>query len=80
MSKKEKKFTGKSKKRTFFDRRVRIQGGSRVLSLGKIIPSGWEWVRLTKLNETAKSIVFRVELMELALVNAPVESDNTEGE
>jgi len=80
MDKKKKQFTGKSKKREFFDRRVRTQGGSRVLSMGKIIPEGWSYVRLRKLSETPESVVVRLERLELSLVNAPIEGDNTEGE
>lgn len=80
MSKTVKKFTGPYKRRDFFDRRVRMQGGSRVLSLGKFIPAEWAWVRVTKLMETPKSVELRFEQLELKPADAPTESDNQEGE
>jgi len=80
MNKKIKRFTGAYEPRSFFDRRVRVQGGSRVLSLGKIIPDDWGWVRVWKLDETPKSITVHFERLELKPVYAPVEGDNKEGE
>lgn len=80
MDKSVKKFTGAYEPRSFFDRRVRIQGGSRVLSLGKFIPEDWSWVRVMKLEETPKSVILHFERLELNPVDAPTESDNKKGE
>ena len=44
------------KARLFFDRKVRKEGGTRALSMGKIIPKGWLYVRLFPHAQTETQI------------------------
>ena len=57
----KKQFTGTSKSRTFFDRKVRHEGYTCSLSLGKIIPKDWSYVRLTKIGDDGHIITLRIE-------------------
>jgi len=47
---------GRKAHRTFFDRKVRHEGFSRTLSLGKIIPKNWLYVRIRKISEAHHKI------------------------
>jgi len=42
----KRQFKGGAEPRTFFDRKVRHQGYSRSVSLGKVIPKDWQYVRI----------------------------------
>ena len=48
------------KARTFFDRIVRIEGYTRTLSLGKILPKGWRYVRISVKSRTDDEILISV--------------------
>ena len=56
MSKKKRQFKGTATPKTFYDRKVRKVGYSRVVSLSKIIPENWAWVRMQTLNQTDGAI------------------------
>jgi len=50
---------GKSRKRQtppFFDRKVQAHGFTRLLSLGKVIPPDWRYVRIYVLRRTPDSV------------------------
>ena len=53
---KKKQFKGTSAPKTFYDRRVRKVGYSRVVSLSKIIPEDWAWVRMRVLNKAPDTL------------------------
>lgn len=57
----KRQFKGTSTKRKFYDRKVQDTGYTCVLSMGKIIPKGWTYVRMTKLHETDTSITIRID-------------------
>lgn len=54
-------FRGASKPRSFFDRKVQDTGYTRVLSLGKIIPKDWTYVRVTPLKKDKTTILLRID-------------------
>lgn len=56
MSKRTRQFTGTSAPKTFYDRKVRKVGYSRVLSMSKILPEDWAYVRMKVLNQTDGAI------------------------
>lgn len=80
MSNEKGKFTGTYHKRKSFDRKVVPLGNTRVLSLGKVIPKEWIYVRITPLNRTAKSIELLVELLLTREQNAQTKANDKEGE
>jgi len=57
----KRQFKSGPKTRTFFDRKVRQEGGSRVLSLSKLIPKDWTYVRIRLIRQTADYIQLDVE-------------------
>jgi len=59
--KKKRQFKGTSKARKFYDRKVLHYGHTRTLSLGRIIPKDWRYVRLkvTKKTPTQINLVIR---------------------
>jgi hypothetical protein len=57
----KRQFSGVTKPRAFFDRRVRVEGFTRSISMGKIIPKGWEYVRLTVKEKSDNKIVVQIE-------------------
>lgn len=56
MKKTKRQFRGTSLPKAFFDRKVRIVGYSRVLSISKILPEDWAYVRMRVLNKTPGSV------------------------
>jgi len=56
LEKKTRQFRETARKREFYDRKVREVGYTRVISLGKIIPEDWAYVRMRILNQTDESI------------------------
>ena len=56
MEKRKRQFKGTGERRTFFDRKVRKVGYSRVLSMSKLIPEDWAWVRMRVLNKTNDAV------------------------
>ena len=61
MQPKPKQFHVSSSKRTFFDRKVLHYGYSRTLSMGKIIPKGWLYVRLTIIAQDKNTLTVNIE-------------------
>jgi len=59
MSKRQ--FQTAAQHRLFFDRKVLRYGYSATVSMGKIIPKEWTYVRVSKIEETPKTIVVRIE-------------------
>jgi len=58
---KRRQFKGTRGRRQHFDRKVRREGHARVLSLSKVIPEDWLYVRITPLNRTENSIELLIE-------------------
>ena len=56
MEKTKRQFRGTSHPKVFHDRKVRIVGYSRVLSVSKILPKEWLYVRMRVLNKTPDAI------------------------
>lgn len=69
-------FRGKKPKHKSYDRKVRQQGNTMVISLGKIIPDGWLYVRLTPLRITDTHVELLIEKLLGAEDNAQVETVN----
>lgn len=57
----EQTFTGQYKPRNFFDRKVQNTGYTRTLSIGKIIPKEWKYVRLTVIEKTNTYVVVKID-------------------
>lgn len=51
-----KQFHTAAKRRTFFDRKVLHYGQSRAISLGKVIPKEWQYVRVGIIDKTPNII------------------------
>jgi len=56
-------FQTAAQRRTFFDRKVLKYGHSHSLSLGKILPKDWDYVRLRIVEQTEKHITLSIELL-----------------
>jgi len=54
-------FAGQYKPRIFFDRKVQNTGYTRTLSMGKIIPKDWKYVRLTVLESQPSYVIVRID-------------------
>lgn len=52
----KRQFSGVTKPRVFFDRKVRTEGDTRVISLGKVIPKSWTYVRVRVVCKTDSTI------------------------
>jgi hypothetical protein len=59
----KRQFTGGTKPRTFFDRKVRSEGHTRSLSLGKVIPKNWAYVRIKVLRKKSDMVEVRITKM-----------------
>lgn len=55
-----KQFHVTPQKRDFFDRKVLTYGYSRTLSMGKIIPKSWKYVRLEVINKDLSTINLKI--------------------
>lgn len=71
---KPRQFKGTSKTRLFFDRLVREQGNTRSLSLGKVIPDMWSYVRIEVIDREADSITLKISKL---LETTPDAQNNT---
>jgi len=66
MSIRHKQFKGTQQRRAHFDRKVNHTGHTRSLSMTKVIPESWAYVRITPLQRTEKSIEVLIErLLEI---------------
>jgi len=80
MPKKPKQFRGTSKRKNFYDRKIRPQGFSVVVSLGKVLPSDWTWTRIHLLDRTDKTVTVMFERLEMKGANAPTATDDSASE
>ena len=80
MSKRPKQFKGTSKRRTFFDRKVRKVGYSRVLSMTKVVPEDWAYVRIIMMNRTSDAVEVLLEKLMGVEELAQIEASDKEGE
>jgi len=73
---KKKQFYGTSKAKKFYDRKVRIQGHSRVISIGHIIPQKWLYVRLEVLERRPDVVIVKItKLLDWDEYNKMVEKE-----
>ena len=56
-----KQFHVSAQKRTFFDRKVLHYGYSRTISMGKIIPKEWRYVRLSIITQDKNTVTVTIE-------------------
>jgi hypothetical protein len=57
----KRQFKGASTRRSSFDRKVQDTGYTRTLSIGKIIPKDWAYVRLTPIQIEKQWIILRID-------------------
>ena len=76
----KRQFKGTSAPRTYYDRRVRKVGYSRVLSISKIMPEDWEYVRMRVLNKTPDTIEVLFTKLMGRDESTQVENTREEGE
>ena len=79
MAKIVKQFERTSQRRSFYDRRVRRTGYSRVISLSKVIPEDWTYVRITPLGVTPDSVQLLIEKLMGADDTAQSKTNNKRG-
>lgn len=56
-----KQFTQKTRSHPFFDRKVQLSGSSRLLSLSKVIPEGWTYVRIHYISRRGNIVKIQIE-------------------
>ena len=66
----KRQFKTNIKPKNHYDRKVVKTGYTIALSMGKIIPKRWTYVRITKLEETEHSITIRIDKLLGANNNA----------
>jgi len=59
--KSKRQFKTGRKKRTFYDRKVRKVGFTLSISLGKVIPKGWTYIRITPIKREGNVITITLE-------------------
>jgi len=57
----KRQFHTSAQKRTFYDRRVLRPGYSATVSMGKIIPKNWAYVRMSIIDQTEKTLTIKLE-------------------
>ena len=57
---KKRQFSGTRGSRKFFDRKVLHYGYSRTLSMGKVIPKEWQYVRMKVVKTSPESITVEI--------------------
>ena len=63
----KRQFKRTAKPRLFFDRRVRQTGNTVSISLGKVIPKGWYYVRIELIDREADSVTIKLSrLLEMS--------------
>ena len=70
--KRKRQFTFKKGQPKFYDRKVRKQGDTLVISLGKIVPDDWIYVRLRVFDKTDTTISLLIEKLLGAEIDAPI--------
>ena len=56
----KRQFKSGAKPRTFFDRKVREEGYTRTVSLGKILPKQWIYVRVQIISQKPDELIVRI--------------------
>jgi hypothetical protein len=56
----KRQFQTAAKRRTFFDRKITSQGYSKQVSLSKLVPKTWTYVRLQVLEQTDKTVTLLI--------------------
>lgn len=69
----KRQFKGTSKPRLFFDRLVRTTGCTKSLSLGKVLPKDWGYVRIEVIDREANSLTLKIT----KLLEATTDAQNT---
>jgi len=70
MSKRKRRFKGTSRPRTFYDRKILRHGYGRQISVGRIIPNDWRYVRIEVLDKGENDIVIKIRKLLGAEINA----------
>ena len=52
-------FKGTGSPRTFFDRRVRFTGGTKSVSLGKVLPESWSYIRIEIVDRDSDAVTVK---------------------
>ena len=47
------------------DQKINTSGRGRSLSVGKVLPHTWEWVRVTVTEETKTSVTLHIKKLEI---------------
>ena len=76
---KPKQFSGVTKPRLFYDRKVSHYGYSRSVSMGHIIPKSWQYVRITPLKISETIIVVEMKLLMETNNNAQTKKPDKTG-
>lgn len=66
----KRQFKGTAKPRLFFDRLVRDTGNTRSLSLGKVIPEIWHYVRIEVIDRESDSVTVKITKLLEKMPNA----------
>lgn len=66
----KRQFKGGRGKRPFYDRKVRTQGFSRIIALGKVIPRDWRYVRIAVQSKNHNHVVLVISKLLGAEINA----------
>jgi len=69
----------KSKRKPFYDRKVQAHGYTRLLSLGKVIPQDWRYVRIWIDQQTPTEVRITVQKLLGVETNALITADNKRG-
>ena len=59
----KRQFQTAAQRRLFFDRKVLKYGHSRSLSLGKILPKDWDYVRIRIIEQTDNHLTLSLDLL-----------------
>lgn len=72
----KRQFKGTSKPRLFFDRKLRPAGNTRVVSLGKVLPEGWSYIRMEIVDRTENTVTVQfTKLLEAEPVACDTNTD-----
>lgn len=56
----KRQFAGTSKPRVFFERKLRVEGHGKSLSVGKVIPKNWTYVRMEVIDRNCDTVTIKV--------------------
>lgn len=70
-NKQKRQFKGTKAPRLFFDRTVRQTGNTKSLSLGKVIPLEWSYVRIEVIDREADSVTIKLTKLLGSDIGAP---------